>query len=138
MALAFTLSASAHRNCSEDWKEKMMCEKIAFLTAELGISPEEAQAFWPIYNEINKEKDAAMHKVFKSFKALNDALEAGKSEKEVSRLLDDYLESLENQREIENKAAEKLKKALSAEKAAKLFVGEEKFRRQHIRRMNKK
>ncbi len=133
--MAFTLSASAHKNCGEDWKEKMMCEKIAFLTAELNITTEEAQVFWPIYNEVSKEKDAATHKVFKTYKELAEALETGKSEKEISKLLNNYLEALKAQREIENKALEKFSKALPVEKLAKLYVGEEKFRRQHIRKM---
>ncbi len=135
MILAFAVSASAHKNCGEDWKEKMMSEKIAFLTTELGISPEEAQAFWPVYNEISKEKDSAMHDVFKSFKELEDALEAGKSEKEIGKLLDKYLEAMEEQKAVEEKAFEKYSKVLPVDKVAKLYVGEEKFRRQHIRRM---
>ncbi len=135
MILAFTVSASAHRNCGEDWKEKMMSEKIAFLTAELGITPEEAQTFWPVYNEVNKEKDEAMHKVFRTFKELQEALEAGKPEKEIGRLLDNYFKSLEDQRDIEEKATETFSKVLPVEKLAKLYVGEEKFRRQHIRKM---
>ncbi len=133
--MAFTLSASAHKNCGEDWKKKIMSEKIAFLTAELGITPEEAQTFWPIYNEVNKERDAAVHKVFKAYKELEEALEAGKPEKETNKLLDNYLEAQKAQREIEDKAAERFSKALPVEKLAKLYVGEEKFRRQHIRRM---
>ncbi len=135
MMLTFTVSASAHRNCGEDWKEKMICEKIAFLTGELGITPEEAQVFWPVYNEVNKEKDKAMQKVFKTFKAMNDALEEGKTGKEIEALLEKHLEALEEQRELDDKVAERYMKVLPVEKVAKLYVGEEKFRRQHIRKM---
>ncbi len=76
-----------------------------------------------------------MHKVFRTFKELQEALEAGKPEKEIGKLLDNYLEALESQRDVEEKAAEKLSRALTVEKLAKLYVGEEKFRRQHIRKM---
>ncbi len=140
LALAGNVPANnkCDKNCKGNWKEKMECEKIAFLTSEINLTPEEAQAFWPVYNEIQKEKDKAMHKVFKAFKALNDALEAEKTGKEVSDLLDDYLEALDEQRETDSKAAAKFKKALSVDKVAKLYVGEEKFRRQHIRRMKAK
>ncbi len=135
MMLGFTLSASAYRNCDGDWKEKMMSEKIAFLTVEMGITPEEAQTFWPVYNEVCKEKDAAMHDVFKTFKELKAATEAGKPDQEISKLLDNYLKALEVQRNLDEKAAEKFSKALPVDKLAKLYVGEEKFRRQHIRKM---
>ena len=138
MMLALTGTASASTSWTENWKEKMMSEKIAFLTIELGITPEEAQAFWPVYNEINKERDEAMHNVFKTYKALENAVEAGKSEKEVSSLLDKYLDALDAQREVESKAAGRYRKVLSENKVAKLYIGEEKFRRQHIRRLHNK
>ncbi len=135
MMLTFTFAASAHKNCGEDWKEKMMSEKVAFLANELGITPEEAQDFWPVYNETQKDLDKAMHKVFKTFKALNDALDEGKTGKEVSALLDHYFKAMEEQSELNKKAAEKYRKILPVEKVAKLYVGEEKFRRQYIRKM---
>ncbi len=138
MMLAFTVSASAHRNCGKDWTEKMMSEKIAFLTVELEITPEEAQTFWPVYNEVNKEKDIAMHKVFKAYKELEDALEAGKSDKEIGKLLDNYLEALDDQKEVDKDAFEKYSRVLPVDKVAKLYIGEEKFRRQHIRKMKAK
>lgn len=131
-------TAEAHKNCDSDWKQKMMSEKIAFLTVETGITPEEAQTFWPVYNEINKKKDEAMHNVFKTYKNLEDALEAGKSEKEIERLMEDYIEALETQKEIDSEAVEKYRKVLPVEKVAKLYIGEEKFRRQHIRKLHNK
>lgn len=132
------MTASAHKNCNQDWKQKMMSEKIAFLTAEMDLTPEEAQVFWPVYNEVNKRSDEAMHKVFGTFKALEQALNEGKSEKEVQKLLDQYLKALDMQKETNSEAAEKYKKVLPAEKVARLYVGEERFRRQHIRRLHSK
>ena len=132
------MTASAHKNCNQDWKQKMMSEKVAFLTAEMDLTPEEAQVFWPVYNEVNKRSDEAMHKVFGTFKALEQALNEGKSEKEVQKLLDEYLKALDMQKETNSEAAEKYKKVLPAEKVARLYVGEERFRRQHIRRLHSK
>ena len=131
-----TGTASAHKNCEGDWKQKMMSEKIAFLTVETGMTPEEAQAFWPLYNEINKKKDEAMHKVFSSYKDLDQAIEAGKSGKEIERLLDAYLKAIEKQKEIDSEAIEKYRTVLPVEKVAKLCLGEEKFRRHHIRKLH--
>jgi arginyl-tRNA--protein-N-Asp/Glu arginylyltransferase len=113
-----------------------MSEKIAFLTMEMGITPEEAQAFWPVYNQVDKERDEAVRKVFQSFKALEDAVSASKSEKEISKLLDAYQEALEQQANIESQASARYEKVLSVEKLAKLYVGEEKFRRQQVRRLH--
>lgn len=134
--LASAITVSANRRCDGDWKQKMMSEKIAFLTVELGITPEEAQVFWPVYNQIDKERDEAMRKVFKAFKTLEDATSAGKGEKEISKFLNEYLKALEAQGTVEQNAYKEYSKVLPVEKLAKLYVGEEKFRRQHIRRLH--
>lgn len=136
MMLATASSASAHRKCDGDWKQKMLSEKIAYLTIELGITPEEAQQFWPVYNEVNKERDEAMHQVFKAYKALEEGIKAGKTGKDAEKLLEDYLKALDNQRDIERNTSDRYLKVLSADKVAKLYIGEEKFRRQHIRRLH--
>lgn len=133
-----SLDMNASNNCKEDWKKKMMSEKIAFLTIELDITPEEAQVFWPVYNQVETEKDQAMKNVFEAYVALERALENGKSGKEAEKLLNDYLNAINKQNAILAEAVDKYKAVLPADKVAKLFVGEEKFRRQHIRRLHEK
>jgi cell fate (sporulation/competence/biofilm development) regulator YlbF (YheA/YmcA/DUF963 family) len=129
----FTITSQANTGCNNDWKEKMMSEKIAFLTIEMNITPEEAQVFWPVYNQIENEKDAALVEVIQSYKALNAAVEQNK---DVEKCLNAYLNAQEKLRETDNKAAEQYKKVLPVEKVAKLYVAEEKFRRQHIRKLH--
>lgn len=133
------IGAAASTHCqSDDWKKKMQSEKIAFLTTELDITPEEAQAFWPVYNQVEAERDKAMHEVFKAFKDLDQALKEGKSEKEISNLLDKFTKAQDKQKEVDNERTGKYKEVLSSEKVARLLIGEEKFRRQHIRRLHDK
>ena len=43
------VDAFANNEAKEDWKEKIQSEKIAFLTLEIGLTPQEAQVFWPVY-----------------------------------------------------------------------------------------
>lgn len=120
----------------EDWKQKMMNEKIAFLTTELNITPEEGQVFWPVYNKVNQEKDAAMRNVFKAYRNLAKATEEGVKGKELEKLLKEYLNAQQAQREVEEESAEKFMKVLSTEKTAKLYLAEERFRRRQIHKLN--
>ena len=136
LAAMVCMGISANASVAEDWKEKLMAEKIAFLTLEVGLTPEEAQAFWPVYNQVEKEKDEAMFNVIRTYKEMNKAIEEKKSEKEISALLDKYLEAQKKVNEIENGIAAKYKAALPVEKVAKLYVAEEKFRRQQIRKLH--
>lgn len=127
------ITADAHKRCDHDWKEKMKSEKIAFLTLEMNITPEEAQVFWPVYNQVEQEKDAALEQVIRSYKALSAAVEQNA---DTEKLLQAYLTAQENLRKVDNDAPDKYKAVLSAEKVARLFVAEEKFRRQHIRKLH--
>lgn len=135
LAAVLSLAAYAHKGCGNDWKEKMMSEKIAFLTIEMDITPEEAQTFWPVYNQIEKEKDAALEEVIKTYKDLSAAVEKNI---DIEKCLDAYLKAQEKLRETDSKAAEKYKEVLTVEKVAKLYMAEEKFRRQHIRKLHDK
>ena len=136
LILTSAISAFAEERFQDNWKEKIMSEKIAFLTMEMGITPEEAQVFWPVYNQVDKERDEAIRSVFRSYKAIEDAVAAGKGEKELNKLLDEYVAALEAQGEVEQKAYKDYAKVLPVEKLAKLYVAEEKFRRQHIRKLH--
>ena len=100
LAAMVFMGASANASVADDWKEKMMAEKIAFLTLEVGLTPEEAQVFWPVYNQVEKEKDEAMFNVIRAYKDMSKALEEKKSEKEVAALLDKYLEAQKRVNEI--------------------------------------
>ena len=133
--LLFT-SANAGNNSQGDWKQRIMSEKIAFLTMELGITPKEAQAFWPVYNQVEKEKDEAMFSMIRAYKDMSKAIEEKKNEKEISALLNKYLEAQKKLNEIENGIAAKYKAVLPVEKVAKLYVAEENFRRQQIRKLH--
>ena len=136
LMLTSGISALAEERFQDNWKDKIMSEKIAFLTMEMGITPEEAQIFWPVYNQVDKERDEAIRSVFRSYKAVEDAVAAGKGEKELNKLLDEYLAALKAQGEVEQKAYKEYAKVLPVEKLAKLYVAEEKFRRQHIRKLH--
>ena len=136
--LASSIKVSAQFGNKSDWKERMQSEKIAFLTMEIGLTPDEAQKFWPIYNMVSEEMDKAMHEVFSSYMELEKALNEKKSDKEVSKCLERYLDALEKQNDIRDDSVENYRKILTDKKVAKIFVAEEKFRRQHIRRLHER
>ena len=71
-----------------DWKQKMMSEKIAFLTVELDLTPEEAQAFWPVYNMASTELDNTMQEIFRTHKAQAKPIEQHSPQSELTSLLD--------------------------------------------------
>lgn len=126
------IQAQQKQKCN--WQEKMMSEKIAFITMELQLTPEEAQVFWPVYNQINQKNKEAQKAMNKAYRAMVKAMEEGTvSDKELNALLDDYLAAKQAHKESGKGDADQYRKVLPAKKVAKLYVAEENFRRQHIR-----
>ena len=108
------------RGADNGWRERVRAEKVAFLTEEIDLTESEAQVFWPIYNEIQK---------------MAKGVEEKKGSKEMEKLVKAYIDAKEKNEGIETKYLNKLLKVLPAEKVARYYVAEEKFRHQQIGRL---
>jgi len=137
-ALFIGSAASAQNKCDHaSWKDKMKAEKIAYLTSAMNLTSAEAEKFWPIYNSAEADKHASFKAIISAYKEMEDAINAGKSEKEISNLVDKYLSAQEQGKDIDSKYLKEYKKILSAEKIAKLYIGEESFRKQQIQKLRR-
>ena len=121
-----------------DAHDKMKAERVAYLTSAMDLTPAEAEKFWPVYNDMERERKEAFRRVITAYKALDEGLKANKPEKEISVLLDKYVTEMKNSRNVEAKYTPIFRKIVSVEKVAKLFVGEEEYRRMQINRWGDK
>ena len=117
------------------WRERVRSEKVAFLTQEIDLTESEAQVFWPIYNEIQKSQRDGFEAVKNAYDAMAKGVEEKKSSKEMEKLVKAYIDAKEKNEGIETKYLNKLLKVLPAEKVARYYVAEEKFRHQQIGRL---
>ena len=131
-AAVFAQNKEAKKAAKNDFREKMRSEQVAFITSELNLTESEAQAFWPVYNDIQAQKREAFGKSFEAMKALKQAVDGGEDTK---KLLDEYLKAKKAVDEIEYDAPAKYAKVLPAEKVAKLILSEEHFRHKQIGRL---
>lgn len=113
----------------EAWAQKVQAEKIAFLTSQLNLTPEEAQVFWPVYNQAQAEKREAMKKVNDLSREMKQAVKDEKSDKEIEKLIKAYVEAQEELVEVDAKFTPKFLKVLPAAKVAKLINAEERFKK---------
>lgn len=111
-----------------DWRERVRAEQVAFITTELDLTEAEAQAFWPVYNEVQASRRQAFKASGEAFKALQAGAESDKAD----ALLDAYIKSKKAAESIETDALARYKKVLPVSKVAKLALAEEKFRHQQI------
>lgn len=97
--------------------------RIAFITERLNLSPTEAQAFWPLYNQYRKEK----HEVEVEMRANRDNI-IKMSDAEVSAMVERRLFLEEQKVQLERAFLADLKKVLPIRKVALLPKAEEEFR----------
>ncbi|MBR4756793.1 MAG: hypothetical protein IK076_07620 [Bacteroidales bacterium] len=135
--ILFCTGLSAQDNNRNNWGDRIKAEKIAFFTDAMNLTPAEAEKFWPVYNQAEAEKFESWKLVMNAQKSLMDGMKAGKDEKELAGLIDKFLESQKNGKDIDSKYVKEYRKILSNEKIAKLYLAEENFRRMQIHKLNK-
>ena len=61
--LFFGMAAYAQKPTTEYDKEKLEAARVAFITNRLDLKPEQAEKFWPLFNQYNEERRKMMVKV---------------------------------------------------------------------------
>ena len=116
---------------AEQWRERIRAEQVAFITSELDLTESEAQAFWPVYNDVQNKRREAFKASGEAFKALAEGVDG----EDVDKLLKQYLDSKKEAEKIEADAIARFKKVLPEKKVAKLVLAEEKFRHHQISKL---
>lgn len=112
-------------------KEAYQAKKNAFITAEVGLTPEEAAAFIPLCNELQEK----MFDVGRECRKLTKDLKHKQSptETDYSKVNDECIGVKLREAALEKEYYEKFKKILSAEKLYKYRRAEYKFARSFMK-----
>jgi len=101
-------------------------------TARLELTPEEAQQFWPIYNEFDDKQDVIRKEMRELFRGQDE--EAELNETEAAQVLDKGLQLRQREIDLERGYLEKFKKAIGARKTMLLRKAEHDFNREVLRK----
>lgn len=111
-------------------KEKVEAMRIGFLTQKLDLSPEEAQKFWPVYNEFQKKRDELFKQKREQHKNMKENIDS-LSDKQVEAMVDAEMAFRQKNLDLEKEYHAKFKAVLPIKKVAKLYHAEEMFT-QHL------
>ncbi len=115
--------------------EVIKSKKVAFITEHVGLSSKESEKFWPVYNQLEKERYALMdHK-----RDLEESAEdkAVKTEDYYRKLAIEIVAIHMKESKMMEEYNNKFLSILSAEKVVKLYGGERKFRSYLMHEMRK-
>lgn len=132
VAATTTVNAQRDKDKNNKW-EKFRAEKVAFLTTELDLTPEEAQKFWPVYNQLEKERWEDHKQRHNLEDQVRDAGE-NMSERKIIQLTRDYAASLDEEADMMVEYNEKFLKILPPYKVLKLYQAENEFKFQMIKK----
>lgn len=140
--IAFAFSAGAFAQPGSRWKEKqekIEAFKIAFITQELDLSPQEAQQFWPVYNELETELKAVRKDKW------TNRIEAGMmmdfdimSDADIEDALRIEFETAEKELTLRKKYFAEFKKVIPMKKVALLYRAEERFKMKLLEELRKR
>jgi hypothetical protein len=129
LALLFCWNTGMAQVGPEERAEKIKAYRVAVFTETLNLSAEEAQGFWPIYNEYldKREELTSQRKPSKQIDGMNDA--------EVEDYIKKHFELQARELDLEKDLVQKLRKVLPVRKIAKLPVAEREFREALVKKL---
>lgn len=131
--MMLTISLSAQRGGERAERgEQIEQQRIAFITTELDLSVEEAQTFWPLYNDYQRaKKEIGMDR--KAENRIDDM-----TEEESRIMLSQAMEAKRKHIDLEVEFMNKLERVLTAKKRLKLVRTEREFKKHVLKRYKKR
>jgi hypothetical protein len=110
-----------------DLANKIQTQRIAFFTDRMGITSEEAQKFWPIYQEYNGKKTKLMaekNRLTRFYKENSATM----NENDVDVTINKYVQSAKAETALFEEYNKKFRQVLPAHKVMKLYLAEVEFK----------
>lgn len=120
-------------------KDQIKALKVAFITDELALTPEEASKFWPLFNAFeDKQQDIRKQKLKGYLDRMDDESFDKLSEKDAAAMLAQMESSEDELYQAKKKFVASLKGVISPIKILKLKKAEENFNRKLLQQYRDK
>lgn len=107
-------------------QEKIKAARIAFITERLGLTPAEAEKFWPVYREFSTKRQ----EIKREFKLIQQTPDPKKSAEENQKdAIDRGLKFKQRELDLEKEYSGKLLNVVPAQKVMALRQAEDDFRK---------
>ena len=117
-------------------REWIKSQKVTYISNELVLTSEEAEVFWPIYNEYEQKAEVLRNRKRKTLRALKKVDEM--SNDEAYQKMEDLLALEIEMANLRSEYLSKFADVLDKKRATKVYIAEEKFKRELIKKMYNK
>lgn len=116
-------------------KERIQAARVAYITDQLGLTPEEAEKFWPVYREFS-EKRQGLQKQYRHMKKNPDPNKT--PDENDKQLLELGLKIKQQELDLEKDYSGRLLKVISAQKLRNLPDAEKRFRQMILEQVQRR
>jgi hypothetical protein len=119
-------------------REQIASYKIAFITDQLRLTPEEAEKFWPLYNEFEEKRAAEQDELLEMIPGRRGPDPSTMSDEELDEFVLRKLQQEQNLINLKLTYYNKFKEVLPVRKVFKLYQSEMEFRKRLLERLRNK
>lgn len=124
-------AAMAQTGRSQDRRENVEAAKVAFLTDKMGLTAEQSQKFWPLYNEYEAKRRELVRSYRSGYRQDVDEL----SDQEAKARLDGMFSTREKELELEKEYVARYQRVLTSNQIIKLYRSEREFTKLLLKRL---
>lgn len=123
--------ALAQNGRPQDRRENVEAAKVAFLTDKMGLTAEQSQKFWPLYNEYEAKRRELVRSYRSGYREDADQL----SEQEAKARIDGMFSTREKELELEKEYVARYQRVISSTQIVKLYRSEREFTKLLLKRL---
>ncbi len=119
---------------------EIQSQRVAFFTKEMKLTPEEAQVFWPIYNQYTEKKNKLVEEQKKMMKGFTEERIAAITKSEAERISNTFVKLQQQENDLTQEYHKKLMEQLPASKVLLMYKAEKDFMQvllQHLKGQQK-
>ena len=117
--------------------EKLNSYKIGFFTKKLNLTSPEAEKFWPVYNEYQKQKNQIQQGKIALIRNLNQN-DSTLSQNQLTEIGDKLVSSIVEESNLAVSFHKKLKEVLPPEKVIRFYQAENQYKAQLLNELQKR
>lgn len=131
-----TLTGIAQENAEQNAKEKIKSLQVAYLAKKLDLTTEEAEKFWPVYNNYSHEVELLIADRKRKVKENKENIK--NEDKAAREAIDKELNYEKKMLDIKTRYSREFMKVLPPRKAGNVFKGEKEFRSMMINQLRER
>ncbi|GAB3204209.1 hypothetical protein K0O23_10520 [Pontibacter aydingkolensis] len=117
---------------AQERNENVEAAKIAYITDKIELTADQAQKFWPVYNEYEAKRRALMKDYRSGYRKDVDEM----SEQEAKARMDEMFDTKEKELALEKEYAARYQRIISTKQLIKLYRAERDFTKLLLKRLD--